>query len=305
MSIRRPPATLFDAYLFLDWSANSRPKSGKDSIWAADGWFAGDSLGDVVLHNPKTRLEAERWLHRRLELHRDAGRRALVGVDFPLGYPAGTLGRLFPAHGDSWRALWQHLASAIRDGDRNENNRFEVARALNQAAGELWYWGCPRKATADGVASTKAGRGAPPEYRLVEQKLRAAGRRPFSVWQLLGSGAVGSQTLLGLPLCERLRARVDSVAVWPFETGLRCPARSGGAAVVICEIWPGVIDVSRDEHAVRDAAQMLSYVRAAASRDASGTLAQWFDPPGLDANERELAEAEGWILGFVPTLTWS
>jgi len=44
----------------------------------------------------------------------------------------------------------------------------------------------------------------------VERKLLASGRRPFSVWQLLGCGAAGSQTLLGLPVCERLRAGLDS-----------------------------------------------------------------------------------------------
>ncbi|MEC8241760.1 MAG: hypothetical protein VX084_11510, partial [Planctomycetota bacterium] len=58
---------LFDAYLFIDWSANSRPKRGKDSIWIAEGSWASDKVlshrrkDDFVLNqtiNVSTRGEA-------------------------------------------------------------------------------------------------------------------------------------------------------------------------------------------------------------------------------------------------------
>ena len=289
---------LFDGYLFVDFSASSRPRTGADSIWIADGWFAGGRLLEVVRANPPTRREAEGWLRERLAFHRRAGRRALAGFDFPLGYPDGSLDRLFARSGADWRTLWRRLAEEVTDGERNENNRFELARRLNEAAGERWYWGCPRSCASDRLAPTKLGRGLAPEYRLVERHLLAAGRRPFSVWQLLGSGSVGSQALLGLPICERLRADLGSVAVWPFETGLRCPARAAGAAVVLCEIWPSLLEVPGD--GIRDEEQVLAYVRAAASRDAAGTLREWFEVPGLAAEGRALAASEGWVLGFNP-----
>jgi precorrin-8X/cobalt-precorrin-8 methylmutase len=303
--VRQEQATLFDAYIFVDWSASSRPKRGRDSIWAADGWFMRSRMesGDVVLANLHTRCEAERWLVRRIRLHREAGRRVLVGFDFPFGYPEGSLRRLFPGNGYSWRTLWQHLEQAVRDGERNENNRFEVAKAINRLVGERWYWGCPQKSSHDCLAPTKQGRGLAPEYRLVEMMLRATGRQPFSVWQLLGAGAVGSQALVGLPVCERLVASVESLAVWPFQTGLRCPARGDGAGVVLCEIWPGVLEVAGGEHPVRDAAQVLSYVRAAAARDARGELSEWFEVPALPASDRGMVESEGWILAFVPSFS--
>jgi precorrin-8X/cobalt-precorrin-8 methylmutase len=293
--------SLFDAWLFVDWSASSRPKTGADSIWAVDGWSAGGRPLNLVSANLPTRCEAGRWLMERIRSHLEAGRRVLAGFDFPLAYPQGSLQRLFPSEDASWRTLWRHLAAAVKDGESNDNNRFELAGALNQALGERWYWGCPPKAASGDLACNRLGRRGAPEYRLVERKLLAEGRRPFSVWQLLGSGSVGSQTLLGLPLCERLRAQLGSVAVWPFETGLRAPARGGGPSVVLCEIWPGVIDVARAKGEVRDQAQVLSYLRAAASRDAAGTLGEWFEVRGLAAAERALIESEGWILGFIPS----
>jgi hypothetical protein len=284
---------LFDAYLFVDFSASSRPKTGAHSIWIADGWFSGGRLREVVRANPATRREGERWLRERIGLHQGKGRRALVGFDFPLGYPDGSPGA-------SWRTLWRHLAAEVQDDERNRNNRFDLARRMNEAAGERWYWGCPKACASDQLAPTKIGRGSAPEYRLVERKLLAAGRRPFSVCQLLGSGSVGSQALLGLPICERLRADLGSVAVWPFETGLRSPERDG-AAVVLCEIWPSLLEIPRE--GVRDEEQVLAYVRAAASRDAAGTLREWFEVSGLAGKDRALAASEGWVLGFNPPPT--
>ena len=44
-------------------------------------------------------------------------------------------------------------------------------------------------------------------FRAAEEVLRSQGRRPFSSWQLFGAGAVGSQSLLGIPMLDRLRRR--------------------------------------------------------------------------------------------------
>jgi hypothetical protein len=40
----RPPVTLFDRYIAVDWSANNTPKSGRDSIWAGVGIADADSV---------------------------------------------------------------------------------------------------------------------------------------------------------------------------------------------------------------------------------------------------------------------
>ena len=104
--------------------------------------------------------------------------------------------------------------------------------------------------------------GLPPgEYRVVEETLRAQGLRPFSCWQLLGAGAVGSQSLLGIARLHGLRHRLgDRTQIWPFTTGLATP-NLGDGAVVVAEVWPSmhpVVDVDGD---VRDAIQVRTTAR--------------------------------------------
>ena len=68
----------------------------------------------------------------------------LVGFDFPLGYPAGFAARL-GLSGPPWRAVWDEIAGLITDDERNRNNRFDVADALNRrvSGGGFPFWGCP------------------------------------------------------------------------------------------------------------------------------------------------------------------
>ncbi len=69
--------------------------------------------------------------------------------------------------------------------------------------------------------------------------------------------------------------------------------------IVHAEFWPRAIDVDESLHPVRDASQVLSCVKWAASLDSLGRLGSFFDPIGKDDKERELAMKEGWILGFM------
>jgi precorrin-8X/cobalt-precorrin-8 methylmutase len=48
----------FDAYLMVDWSANSRPVTGGDSIWYCVIIRTGDSLSVLAMENPATRRRA-------------------------------------------------------------------------------------------------------------------------------------------------------------------------------------------------------------------------------------------------------
>ena len=92
-------ALLFDAYLMVDWSAASTPKTGADSMWVfykrAD-W--------ELIENPPTRAAA---CTRILQLvGRSKG--ILVGMDFAFGYPVGLASRLGLA-GAAYRAIWTEL----------------------------------------------------------------------------------------------------------------------------------------------------------------------------------------------------
>ncbi|MEI9985948.1 MAG: hypothetical protein WDN69_23840 [Aliidongia sp.] len=219
---------LFDSYVMVDWSAESRPKRGKDSIWLAHlrrlddgGWHAAEPV------NPPTRAEAARAIETLLDAELAAGRRVLVGFDFPLGYPHGFAARLGLA-GVPWRAVWQDYARLLVDDASNANNRFALAETLNRriSGGAFPFWGRPvgadfpmletrhhRRHETDGLA----------ERRLVDQRVRSS----QTVWKLLGIGAAGGQALTGIPVLERaeaaLRARRAGLAV----RNRACRARRG------------------------------------------------------------------------------
>ena len=122
---------LFDSYVMVDWSAESRPKRGKDSIWLAALRRIGGRWEAAAPVNPPTRAEAAAAIEALLDAERAAGRRVLIGFDFPLGYPQGFAARLGLA-GAPWRAVWQEYARLLADDAANGNNRFAVAEALNQ-----------------------------------------------------------------------------------------------------------------------------------------------------------------------------
>lgn len=52
-------------------------------------------------------------------------------------------------------------------------------------------------------------------FRACEERLRAAGHAPKSVFQLVGNGQVGAGSVRGMPLLPRLRAH--GFAIWPFD----------------------------------------------------------------------------------------
>ncbi len=287
---------MFDRFVVVDWSANSTPKLGRDSIWIA----VHDHSGEVSVTNLPTRASAATFLVELLESEPIAT--TLVGVDFSLGYPQGTASALGLA-GTPWSAMWTLLADCISDDDRNSNNRFAVAGDLNQrlTGGAAPFWGCPPRAASDLLTTTKPARtGSLAPFRAAENELRAQGHRPFSSWQLLGAGAVGSQSLVGIPrlhgLCRRFRDRIE---VWPFTTGFRSP-QLGAGAIVVAEVWPSMLDIGDAGDRVRDAAQVSATARWMAATDAAAGLEALFAlEMSLEVSAAAVAE-EGWVLGVVP-----
>lgn len=308
----------FDAYIFVDWSASARPAQGLDSIWIAEGGWTPE--GKLTWHreplNLSTRVAAEEWLKGRLGVHVKDRHRVLVGFDFPYAYPLGGIRTLRLGEGTptDWKALWKCFAGLLRDnqdGHPNRNNRFEIANTLNCDPPSRPFWGRPAHLPhLDRLPIRRpAGFGTGPmpilEYRLVEETLRRQRMSAKSAWQLYGNGAVGSQILMGLPCLHRLTASPELATdsrIWPFDTGWMIPAPDARPLIVHAEIWPGAIEV-QSLHAVRDAAQMKSYVLWAARHDSQGTLARYFDPLSKQPNsgaDRDRASKEGWILGVLP-----
>ena len=274
--------SLFDTYVAVDWSASGVPKTGKDSIWIC-------ASGSRPV-NPATRDAATAIVRDLLVRESQAGRRVLIGFDFPYSYPAGFADLVAPGAEPAWRRVWSLLARLVKDDGRNASNRFAVAASLNRAlGGQGPFWGCPRTKLKSGLTSTRPF--VFPNHGLAEIR-SVDSRTPCvqSVWKLFGAGSVGSQTLVGIP--RVLSLRDDDVLagvsrVWPFETGWAVP----DAQVVHVEIWPGL--VTPVAHAIRDAGQVAGVVKHWQALDRRGKLGRLFAPVGANSAGLE----EGWILG--------
>jgi len=291
------PAPLFDAIVIVDWSANSTPKRGVDSIWVHR------SGREPV--NPRTRHEAAAVLA--ATLHDLAGRRVLVGVDFALGYPAGFARAAGLAGGTpAWESIWTHLADSLLDDHRNRNNRWQVAAELNARLGALQFWGVPPARASEHLTATRPPSSPLPRLRRTEEHVRSAtGRPPSSVWQLLGVGSVGSQSLTGIPMLEVLRrdpALGRRVLVWPFETGFTTEPSTAAESIVIAEVWPSMVTLDPDDHPVKDAQQVIALSRQFARLDAAGELAPRFAPAITDDIAALAVAEEGWVLHASPLL---
>lgn len=292
---------LFDSVLIVDWSARSTRsprRPAKDAIWWALARRRGQSVDVEAPAYCRTRHEAVVALGDLLGSECAAGRRVLAGFDFPFGYPHGTACRLTGKNGAG--ALWQWLATRIEDGPDNANNRYAVAGAFNaRFSGPGPFWGCPAGQDLPGVSARRTGLtyGEPAEWRLTER--HAAGAKP--VWQLAYAGAVGSQTLLGIPALMRLRATpgLDQARIWPFETGLASP----DAPLVFAEVYPSLlaraVRATERPGDIRDAVQVAVMARQFTTLDSDGALQPLFAGPApLTPGERDrVTTEEGWILG--------
>lgn len=273
----------------VDWSAASKPKPknpSPDACWLA--WAQREVSDRPAPEYFRTRAACEARVTELVGAHPGP---ALLGFDFPLGYPLASGGTAVLPRG---RSLGVYLAQRVQDDETNKNNRFAVAAGLNQEIarrqGEKHgpFWGCPNSKSHEGLTTKKQVMRSLPEFRAVERLLRE--RRHSSIqspWKLYTTGSVGSQTLLGLPMVHRLLetlAKQDADPLgrgrlWPFE-----PVDRDDAAV-IAEIWPSLHNADSIDHPVKDARQVV------AARDAM------LENHGLVEHLPPAASSEGWILG--------
>lgn len=292
---------VFDAYVMVDWSGASEPRTGADSIWVASCERQPSGvLTENAAVNPATREAAVTLLLDMLTDYLARDRRVLLGFDFAFGFPQGFAAKLGGAA--SWLEVWKALAALVKDGADNKNTRFAAAERLNSMISGMAapFWGHPWGHAYKMLAPRKPVAGLP-EFRLAEQRAKAK-----SVWQLYGAGAVGSQTLLGIPRAFTLRHHPwlrDKTKVWPFETKLAPLARpgEGGWRIMMAEIYPAILPQTA-QGAVKDETQMRSACRHFAMLDAAHRLSPHFaGDPALPPEQRRLAETEeGWILGLGP-----
>ncbi|HSV03519.1 MAG TPA: cobalamin biosynthesis protein CbiG [Phenylobacterium sp.] len=294
---------LFSAYIIVDWSAAAKPTTGADSIWI--GVLKRDVRFRMAFesYNPPTRAEAEKRLAAVLDDLKKRSERALVGFDFPLGFPRGFAAAMKLTAEPAWRAVWDQLDRMVKDKADNTNNRFGVGSEINRrlTAGPFPFWGCPPK---DALTTLQPKRTRPhgpddlPEMRHADLAAKGAA----SIWKLYYNGSVGGQALLGIPFVRRMKlTRGDALRAWPFETGFKplTEADLAGVAVVVAEVYPSLLKPEGAPGEVKDLTQVRTTAEHFARLDEAGRLGALFGPPRgtppdvvLDA-ERE----EGWILG--------
>jgi hypothetical protein len=300
-------ARLFDSYVIVDWSAASKPSTGADSIWI--GALTPDARMKLTFKatNPPTRAKAQAELEDLLARCLKRGDRVFVGVDFPMGFPAGTAEAL-KLKGEPWRAIRDFLLKEMKEKPDNSNNRFALAARMNRliSNGPFPFWGCSKKDVLTTLSDKKTrdhGPGDVPEYRITEERALADKKsRPQPVWKIAYAGAVGGQTLTGLPAIERLREKIPGLKLWPFEIPL---AKLDAAAledvrVVVSEVYPGINPARPEATEIRDEAQVRAVAEGFAELDANGKLPALFaGAAGLkDAQKAKIVSEEGWILGI-------
>lgn len=291
--------TLFDTHVVVDWSARSRPSPArrtKDAIYFA-------VVRDGVAEYPtycRTRHEARSLLRDLVISETSAGRRALIGFDFPFGYPAGVAERITGQ--PNALSLLEWFADQVEDDEGNRSNRYVVAERINRLYDGIGpFWGRPASWNHPDIptrAQARHGGDHPPERRLADNRAKGA----KTVWQLAYAGSVGSQVVVGLPTLMALRNDPDlsgAVAIWPFDTGLD----RGDAPCILAEIYPSLLQ--KQAHAskgddVLDAAQVLCSARAFAELDRTGILAPLFAgaPDLTDEDRATIIREEAWILGL-------
>lgn len=313
---------LFDAYIFVDWSARSGPspkKPTKDTIWIGQ-LTRGEKIGTE--RYCQTRAQATAYVFELLRQHLQHERRVLVGFDFPYCYPIGlakALGLLDTM--TAWRSIWKLLLREIHDSPDNKSDRFFAAERLNRRLSDTQpgpFWGTPQTSTTPEQPSVAINKPPFPyqlkdgstlaEFRQTESALKKRHLQVQETWKLYGAGSVGSQALLGIPRIHWLRNHPDLVAhssVWPFETGFTATFDTKQTHDIIhAEIWPGIIARADIAEAtgpgdIIDQVQVRLMCRWAAEHDTAGTLGRYFArPPDLDpALIAEVINEEGWILG--------
>jgi hypothetical protein len=190
----------------IDWSGRMDAAGQRRHIWA--GVWAEDSSGKVGvrLEAGRTRAEIAEWL---IELARETPR-MVVGFDFCFSYPA-------------WFVRDEHGVGSAPEFWKRVVEGGHAERWLARGAEDRRFWGKPHKRPAEfsGEHLHRMLRATDIDCKILahipeaERQDRVKGITPKSVFQIGGSGSVGTASLRGFPVLLRLREA--GFRVWPFD----------------------------------------------------------------------------------------
>ena len=190
----------------IDWSGRVDAAGQRRHIWA--GVWTRDAGGEVRvrLEAGRTRVEVAEWL---VEMARETPR-MVVGFDFCFGFPA-------------WFVRDEHGVASGPEFWRRVVEEGHGERWLMRGAEDRRFWGKPHKRPAEfsGENLHRMLRATDIDCKIVaeipelERQARVRGITPKSVFQIGGSGSVGTASLRGFPVLLRLREA--GFRVWPFD----------------------------------------------------------------------------------------
>jgi hypothetical protein len=190
----------------IDWSGRVDAAGQRRHIWA--GVWTRDTAGkvNVRLEAGRTRAEVAEWL---IEMAKETPR-MVVGFDFCFSYPA-------------WFVRDEHGVSSGPEFWRRVVEEGHGERWLMRGAEDRRFWGKPHKRPAEfsGEHLHRMLRATDIDCKIVahipeaERQARVKGITPKSVFQIGGSGSVGTASLRGFAVLLRLREA--GFRVWPFD----------------------------------------------------------------------------------------
>ena len=185
----------------IDWSGRVDAAGQRRHIWAGV-WTA----GKVTLEAGRTRSEIAEWL---IEMSLETPR-MVVGFDFCFSYPA-------------WFVRDEHGAASAPEFWKMVVENGHAERWLARGATDRRFWGKPHKRPAEfsGDNLHRMLRATDIDCKMIaripeaERQARVRGITPKSVFQVGGSGSVGTASLRGF--ATLLRLREAGFRVWPFD----------------------------------------------------------------------------------------
>jgi len=281
---------LFDVYIAVDFSGSAHRAEQQRNIVLAE-WERSVS---PHVENNLTRSQVTLHLLQRVIYHNSRGKRVLCGFDFQYSFPQGFWHALTGLP-ESWTNILQGISEELDDlppiTEEPKSNARQWANMANHRIAKLLgmsggpFWGPNFYQATDPHFQFLH---APfEEFRLVEKCVR--GSKP--IFKIGGQGAVGLQSLCGMPHLFRFRARCAQEHVelhcWPFDGW-----NPSSSTHVLVEWYPAIQNQGRKSHK-EDAS---ACVRWAKIHDEEGKLLNYFIPH-LSNSEKAQACVEGWVLG--------
>jgi hypothetical protein len=284
---------LFDVYIAVDFSGSKDQSRQKSSIVVAE---AQCGTASKIQKDRFTRWEAVLYLLQRILHYNSDGKRVLCGFDFCYAFPRGFWSDLTD-RSEAWDEVIADMANGLAQlpaiEEKPESNARRWAEIVNQKISRRFeigsgpFWG-------PGFSQLKDPRFpfskvSFSEYRLAER--RGPGFKP--IFKIGGQGAVGLQSLCGMPYLHHIRTtclqQKAPLHCWPFDGW-----EPEGPAHFLVEWYPALYNEGTKSHE----ADALACVNWAMELDGREGLRSYF-VPDLSEEKRNQATIEGWVLGIL------